>query len=105
MYCKLIAEPSYYHKIIRLSLPHPSYNDLPILAGQGVAALEVLEQMDKLGVEPDAIVIPVGGGGLLAGMVTVIQHFKPDMKIFVSLFVALQSSLQTIYNITLVFWD
>ena len=36
--------------------------------------------------EPDAIVIPVGGGGLLAGMVTVIQHLKPNIKIIVSLF-------------------
>ena len=86
MYCKLIAEPSYYHKIIRVSLPHRSYNDLPILAGQGVAALEVLEQMDKLGVEPDAIIIPVGGGGLLAGMVTVIKHLKPHMEIIVCVY-------------------
>ena len=69
-----------------------------------MAALEVLEQMDKLGVEPEAIVIPVGGGGLLAGMVTVIQHFKPDMEIIVSLFVALQSSIQTICKITFVIW-
>ena len=91
MYCKLIAKPSYYHKIIQVSLPHPSYNDLPILAGQGVAALEVLEQMDKLGVEPDAIVIPVGGGGLLAGMTTVIQHFKPHMEIIVSWSVAVRT--------------
>ena len=49
-------------------------------------------QMDNLGVEPDAIVIPVGGGGLLAGMVTVIQHFKPNIKIIVSLFDALQAA-------------
>ena len=50
--------------------------------------------------EPDAIVIPVGGGGLLAGMVTVIRHFKPDMKIIVSLFYALQAaaSIQPICN-------
>jgi len=61
-----------------------SYDDLPILAGHGVAALEVLEQMDKLGVEPDAIVIPVGGGGLLAGMTTVIQRLKPYVEIIVS---------------------
>ena len=45
--------------------------------------------MDKLGVEPDAIVIPVGGGGLLAGMTTVIQHLKPHMMIIVSWSVAL----------------
>ena len=55
-----------------------------MLAGHGVAGVEVLEQMQKLGVEPDAIVVPVGGGGLLAGMTTVIQHSKPDMEIIVS---------------------
>ena len=71
------------------SQPSSSYNDLSILAGQGVAALEVLEQMDELGVEPDAIVIPVGGGGLLAGMTTVIQHSKPCTEIIVSFSAAL----------------
>ena len=44
----------------------------------------MLEQLEELGVEPNAIVIPVGGGGLLAGMTTIIQHFKPDMEIIVS---------------------
>ena len=50
--------------------------------------------------EPDAIVIPVGGGGLLAGMVTVIQHLKPNIKIIVSLFDALQAAarIQPICN-------
>ena len=42
--------------------------------------------MDKLGVEPDAIIIPVGGGGLLAGMVTVIKHLKPHMEIIVCVY-------------------
>ena len=88
MYCKLLTKI-----FIQIALSHPSYNDLPILAGQGVAALEVLEQMDNLGVEPDAIVIPVGGGGLLAGMVTVIQHLKPNIKIIVSLFDALEQAI------------
>ena len=69
-----------------LPLPAFSYNELSVLAGQGVAALEVLEQMDKLGVEPDAIVIPVGGGGLLAGMVTVIKHLKPHIEIIVCVY-------------------
>ena len=41
--------------------------------------------MDNLGVEPNAIVIPVGGGGLLAGMTTVIQPFKRHMMVIVSL--------------------
>ena len=88
----------------------PSYNDLHILAGQGTAALEVVEQMEELGVEPNAIVIPVGGGGLLAGMTTVIQHFKPDMKIIVSWSVtllpnsALKLYMEQVMNVRFVVW-
>ena len=40
--------------------------------------------MDKLGVEVDAFVIPVGGGGLLAGMATVIKHVSPQVEVIVS---------------------
>lgn len=57
------------------------YDDPHILAGQGTAALEVFEQMDKLGVVPDATVIPVGGGGLLAGMATAIKHLMPKIEV------------------------
>ena len=60
------------------------YDDPHILAGQGTAALEVFEQMDKLGVVPDATVIPVGGGGLLAGMATAIKHLMPKIEVIVS---------------------
>lgn len=90
----MLQTDSCYHKIIQVSLPHPSYNDLHILEGQGVAALEVLEQMNKLGVEPDAIIIPVGGGGLLAGMVTVIKHLKPHMEIIVCVHGSYHTMLQ-----------
>ena len=44
------------------TLVHP-YDDLRVIAGQGTTALEILAQTDQL----DSIVIPVGGGGLLAG--------------------------------------
>ena len=67
------------------SLSPSSYDDPNILSGQGTAALEVLEQMDHLGVEPDAMVIPVGGGGLLAGMATTIKYLNPRMEVIVSL--------------------
>ena len=66
--------------------------------------------MDKLGVEPNAIVIPVGGGGLLAGMTTVIQHFKPDMEIIVSWSVtllpnhALKLYVEQVVNVKFVVW-
>ena len=66
--------------------------------------------MKKLGVEPNTIVIPVGGGGLLAGMTTVIQHFKPDMKIIVSWSVtlllnsALKLYMEQVMNVRFLVW-
>ena len=59
------------------------YDDPPILAGQGTAALELIEQMDREGVAVDAVVIPVGGGGLLAGMSITLKHLLPKVKVIV----------------------
>ena len=55
---------------------HP-YDDPRIIAGQGTAALELLEQVEDL----DVVVIPVGGGGLLAGMATVIKALAPEVEV------------------------
>ncbi len=60
------------------------YDDIEILAGQGTAALEILEQMDRMGTNIDAVVIPVGGGGLLAGMATIFKHLQPTVEVIVS---------------------
>jgi threonine dehydratase len=57
------------------------YDDPRILAGQGTAALEVVSQMERLGVDCDAVVIPVGGGGLLAGMAVTLKHFMPSVEV------------------------
>ena len=51
-----------------------------ILAGQGTMGLEILEQVPDL----DAVVVPVGGGGLLAGLAVAVKTMKPDVKIIVS---------------------
>ncbi|HET7073885.1 MAG TPA: threonine ammonia-lyase [Mycobacterium sp.] len=45
----------------------PPYDDLRTMAGQGTIAVEVL---DQLGAEPDLVVVPVGGGGCIAGITT-----------------------------------
>ena len=50
-----------------------------ILAGQGTMGLEILEQVPDL----DAAVIPVGGGGLIAGVAKAIKTMKPGVKIIV----------------------
>ena len=55
---------------------HP-YNDIAIMAGQGTAALEMLAEQPDL----DALVIPVGGGGLIAGMATAAKAIKPGITV------------------------
>ena len=59
-----------------LTLIHP-YEDPYVIAGQGTVALEIFEK------DPDieTFVIPIGGGGLVAGMATVIKHFNPKAQI------------------------
>jgi len=56
---------------------HP-YDDLGVIAGQGTLALELLQDVPDL----DALVIPVGGGGLLAGCATVARAMKPGIAVF-----------------------
>ena len=48
----------------------PPYDDLRTMAGQGTIAVELLEQLGPLGGEPDLVVVPVGGGGCIAGVTT-----------------------------------
>jgi threonine dehydratase len=50
------------------------------LAGQGTTGLEILEQVPDV----DAVIIPTGGGGLLAGCAVALKTMKPSVKIIVS---------------------
>ena len=56
----------------------PPYDDPAIMAGQGTAALELLEEAPDL----DALLTPMGGGGLMAGCSTVAKALRPAMKIY-----------------------
>jgi threonine dehydratase/serine racemase len=56
----------------------PPYNHPDVIAGQGTAALELLEQVEGL----DAIVAPVGGGGLLAGTALAAAALAPSVRVF-----------------------
>jgi threonine dehydratase len=56
----------------------PPYDDPAIMAGQGTAALELLEEVPDL----DALLTPMGGGGLMAGCSTVATALRPSMKIY-----------------------
>jgi len=56
---------------------HP-YDDAAVIAGQGTMALEMLEDAPEI----DALVIPVGGGGLCAGVATVAASLRPGMPVY-----------------------
>jgi threonine dehydratase len=56
----------------------PPYNDFNIISGQGTAALELLEEIENL----DALIAPVGGGGLLSGTSICAKAIRPEIKIW-----------------------
>ncbi|MGW2826780.1 pyridoxal-phosphate dependent enzyme [Streptomyces sp. NPDC001443] len=55
----------------------PPYDHPDVMAGQGTAALELLEEVGEL----DLLVVPVGGGGLIAGSATVAKGLRPDIRV------------------------
>lgn len=66
----------------RLAYVH-GYDDPAIIAGQGTVGLEILEQVEaEHGSPPDAIIVPIGGGGLIAGIATAVKHVSPSTQIF-----------------------
>ncbi|MEO8814445.1 MAG: threonine ammonia-lyase IlvA [Mycobacterium sp.] len=48
----------------------PPYDDLRTIAGQGTIAVELLDQLGQLNTAPDLVIVPVGGGGCIAGITT-----------------------------------
>ena len=56
---------------------HP-FNDEDVIAGQGTIALEVAEQIPNL----DAIIVPIGGGGLISGVAFTIKALNPKIKVY-----------------------
>ena len=55
---------------------HP-FTDDEVMAGQGTVSLEMFEEIEDL----DAIVVPVGGGGLISGISVAVKALKPEMKV------------------------
>ncbi|HIL09804.1 MAG TPA: pyridoxal-phosphate dependent enzyme, partial [Candidatus Latescibacteria bacterium] len=55
---------------------HP-FDDAEVIAGQGTIGLELLEQLPKL----DAVVVPVGGGGLVSGIAVALKEHNPQIEI------------------------
>lgn len=56
---------------------HP-FDDEDVIAGQGTIGLEVLEQLPDV----DAVVVPIGGGGLIGGIAYTIKTLKPSCKVY-----------------------
>ena len=56
---------------------HP-FDDENVIAGQGTIALEVLNDLDDI----DAIVVPVGGGGLISGIAYTAKQIRPSVKVY-----------------------
>ena len=72
-----------YQKALQLrdekgySFLHP-FNDVDVIAGQGTIALEILEQLPEV----DAVLVPIGGGGLISGIAYTLKTLKPSIKIY-----------------------
>ena len=56
---------------------HP-FDDPDVIAGQGTIGLEILEQLP----DADAVVVPIGGGGLIAGVAYTIKQINPNCKVY-----------------------
>src|SRR5579883_2037572 len=54
-----------------------AFDDIAVIAGQGTIGLELLDQCPQL----EAVVVPVGGGGLIAGIGCAIKELRPEVKI------------------------
>ena len=60
----------------------PSYDDPDIIAGQGTCGYELVEQAAALGMRPAALLVPCGGGGLLAGVSMAVRSLLPETAIY-----------------------
>ena len=56
---------------------HP-FDDENVIAGQGTIALEILNDLDNI----DAIVVPIGGGGLISGIAYTAKQIRPSIKVY-----------------------
>mgnify|MGYP000912918731 FL=1 len=59
------------------TLIHP-YDDEDVICGQGTIGLEIMDQLEGV----DAVVVPVGGGGLISGVACAVKSLKPSCQVF-----------------------
>lgn len=68
-------------KISGAALVKP-YDDARVIAGQGTIGLEIVEQLNELGLSPNTVIAPCGGGGLIAGLSLAIKSEFPMANIY-----------------------
>lgn len=68
--CRLVKETG-------ATFIHP-FDDDEVIAGQGTIGLEILDQLPDV----EAVIVPIGGGGLLAGIAYAIKHLHPNVKVY-----------------------
>jgi threonine dehydratase len=59
-----------------LTFVHP-FEDAEVIAGQGTVGLEILDQVPDL----EAVVVPIGGGGLISGVATAVKALRPEVEV------------------------
>lgn len=62
--------------------PVPPFDDPDVIAGQGTVGMEIIRQAQNANGNIDAIFVPVGGGGLLAGVAVYVKALYPNIKVF-----------------------
>jgi threonine dehydratase len=60
----------------------PPYDDPMIIAGQGTAGREIIDDLAELGVAPDTVIVNASGGGLVAGVALAVKAQAPETQIF-----------------------
>lgn len=66
-----------YQKETNGTFVHP-FDDEDVIAGQGTIGLEILEQLSDV----EAVIVPIGGGGLISGVAYAIKQVKPECKVY-----------------------
>ena len=72
-----------YNKALELQKEHGytfihPFDDYDVIAGQGTIGLEILDQLPDV----DAVVVPIGGGGLISGVAYAVKSLKPECKVY-----------------------
>lgn len=92
-YDEACAEATRLRDALSLTFVHP-FDDEEVIAGQGTLGLEILEQLPEV----EAIVVPIGGGGLIGGIACAVKEARPDVAVIGVQTERLASMLQAVQH-------